>query len=58
MRETTLLVEAHLPRVLAQLAVGFFTARKQKPHSKMQCGEAESIYACSDLGAALYGACR
>jgi hypothetical protein len=58
MRETTLLVEAHVPRVLAQLAVRFFTARKPAPYSKLRCGEGESLRACTDLGIALGAACR
>lgn len=58
MKVTTFLVEQHLPRVLAALAVEFMTARKRRVCSVAQSGEVESLVADADMDLALFGACR
>jgi hypothetical protein len=58
MRTTTALVEAHVPRVLAQLAVAYMTSAKRTEFSMAQCGEYESCMSAAFPCDALVGACR
>jgi hypothetical protein len=57
MHETTLMVEAHVPRVLAQLAVQFMTCRDNSVKRRIRCGEMVNIAdVCPNV--ALREACR